>query len=51
MSKDYSNPLIKRYPPNSRFLSGEFKNQVEIEIRKDEPKFETLPRLPAKESL
>ena len=36
MSKDYSNPLIKRYPPNSRFLSGEFKNQVEIEIRKDE---------------
>lgn len=28
-----TNPLIFRYPPNNRFIKGEFKNQVECKVR------------------
>lgn len=30
-----SNPLLFRYPPNNRFIKGDFKNQKEVKIRKD----------------
>lgn len=29
-----SNPLLYRYPPNNRFIKGDFKNQVEVKVRK-----------------
>lgn len=28
-----SNPLLNRYPPNTRFIQGEFKKQVETKVR------------------
>lgn len=28
-----SNPLLFRYPPNTRFIAGEFKKQVETKVR------------------
>ena len=28
-----SNPLIYRYPPNNRFIQGDFKKQVETKVR------------------
>lgn len=31
-----NNSFTKRYPPNSRFIIGPFKDQVEIKIRKDD---------------
>lgn len=30
-----SNPLLFRYPPNTRFLQGDFKKQVETKVRID----------------
>lgn len=35
-STSAGNPLIKRYPPNNRYINGAFKDQIEIPIRKDE---------------
>lgn len=29
-----TNPLLFRYPPNNRFINGDFKNQCEVKIRK-----------------
>lgn len=29
------NPLTKRYPPNNRFIAGDFNKQVEVHIRID----------------
>lgn len=34
--KDTSNPFLRRYPPNNRFINGAFKEQIEVHIRKDE---------------
>lgn len=30
-----SNPLLFRYPPNNRFINGDFKKQIEVKVRKD----------------
>lgn len=29
-----TNPLLFRYPPNNRFIKGDFKNQSEVKIRR-----------------